>query len=170
MIPLQTTIIGAIASFIIGCITAGTLCWNYQANKYDSQIKSIALESKKAVDKSKAEADKKEKDSQNVISSLNKQNLDASKRLSVVQADLNKYRSTNGSLLVKPDSSNGGVAITPRASDSASNGQGAIVLPANISNFLAEALTKADKCELELNTAKDYAQEIVKFRKEQSKR
>ena len=158
-----------VVSLLIGLVVGAGVAWKVQGWRFDAKLLDITNKSLQAIQKSQQEAQSKERENENAISSLNKQNAEYNKKLDSARADLRKYRSLSGGLLVKPSSGTESVSTSTSTTNSTTNGKTGIEIPREFSEFLADALMRADKCEADLNTAKDYAKMIETFRKEQSK-
>lgn len=167
---VKTYILLGLLALVIGIVSGVVVAWQYQANKYEKQLLEISNKSKTELAKAQEDLIKNERKNQDEINNLNTQNAIVSKELAATQANLRKYHTVSGGLLIRPGSDSAGATASSSTPNSVASGKGNIELPAYFAEYVTNALAKADKCEADLNTAKDYAQLIEKFRKEHSKK
>lgn len=142
--------------------------WKYQSYKYEATLLEISNKSLQAQQKAQQEVLEKERVNQDAISDLNKRNADNTKNSAMrcmifASIVLSTVGCSSNPVVVQP------VCQLPPPPPTVLQTKAGIEIPREFSNFLTEALSKADQCEVDLNTAKEYGKLIEKFRKDNTK-
>ena len=178
MSTIQTALAALLLGFFVGLGLGGTGAWVWQANKYDVKItrmeKEYGDERNKQVSEiaaANAKTLKAERESKERVSEAESKYVAANDSLRSVQDRLNRLSAQYGSLYVKSASCEAGTGspAIPSSSNPQRNSEastGVCKLSGEFGESLISTYKDADEMRARLTLCKEYAEEIVKFRKE----
>jgi hypothetical protein len=160
-----------IVALLCGLCSLGT--YKYQKNKYEAKLTKIENDKIKAIATLTQDALEKERINNETTQTLEAKYLEASKKLSTVTANFDKYRSSGGGVYVKSSTCVSEGSANSTASNPVTEGskptKQLCELPRVFADTVSATARDADEMRARLDVCLSYAENVEKQRKEMMK-
>lgn len=166
---IRTTVIVAVVACVLCSLSSIGLTYKYTSQHYELQIKEEQIKQATALANLNAVVITKERENANITKQLNDSAIEYKEVVAKLNADIARYKLSNGSLLVRANRCSSTTTTTNSTPISATTGAstttgGVCELQPSFGELLSKTFSDADEMRRRLLICKSYAEAIEKQR------